>query len=82
MSSMVRLALLQGLTGGGHGADAHDLGIHAAVAIGDQLGNGLQAVLLNGLLGGQDDGGSAVVDAGGVAGGDARAGRRQRQGPE
>ena len=60
-----------GLTGGGHGADAHDLGVDAALAPADELGHGLEVVLLHGLAGGEDDGGSAVVDAGGVAGGDA-----------
>ena len=42
--------------GGGMGV-AHDLGIHAAVAPADQLGHGLQAVLLHRLAGGQHDGG-------------------------
>ena len=60
-----------GLTGGGHGADAHDLGIDAALAPADELGHGLEVILLHGLAGGENDGGSAVVDAGGVAGGDA-----------
>ena len=62
--------LLQSLTGSGHGAHAHDLGIHAALAPADELGHGLQTVLLHSLAGGQHDGGSAVVDAGGVGGGD------------
>ena len=60
-----------GVPGGGHGANAHDLGIDAALAPADQLSHGLQAVLLHGLAGGDDDGGSAVVQAGGVGGGDA-----------
>ena len=60
-----------GVAGGDHGADAHDLGIDAALAPADQLGHGLEAVLLDSLAGGQDDGGSAVVDAGGVGGGHA-----------
>ena len=67
----LQAGLLHGLTGGGHGAHTHDLGVHAALAPADQLGHGLQAVLLHGLARGQDDGGSAVVDAGGVGGGDA-----------
>ena len=58
-------------TGSHNGADAHDLGIDAALAPADQLGHGLQAVLLNSLAGGQHDSGSAVVDAGGVGGGHA-----------
>ena len=57
-------------TGGRHGANAHDLGIHAALAPANQLGHGLQAVLLHSLGGSQHDGGSAVVDAGGVGSGD------------
>ena len=65
------LSLGHGLTGGGHGAHAHDLGIHAALAPADQLGHGLQTVLGHSLAGGQHDGGSAVVDAGGVGGGNA-----------
>ena len=65
-----QVCLLQSVTGGGDGAGTHDLGIHAALTVGDQLGNGLQAVLLHSLAGGQHDGGSAVVDAGGVACGD------------
>ena len=68
---MVRPAFFMSLTGSGHGADAHDLRVHAALAPADQLGHGLQAVLRNGLAGGQNDGGGAVVDAGGVGGGDA-----------
>ena len=36
----------------------------------DQLGHGLQAVLFHRLAGGEHDGGGAVVDAGGVGGGD------------
>ena len=60
-----------GLTGGGNGADAHDLGIDAALAPADELRHGLEAILLDGLAGGENDGGSAVVDAGGVAGGHA-----------
>ena len=62
--------LLQSLAGSGHGAHAHDLGIHAALAPADELGHGLQTVLLHGLAGSQHDGGSAVVDAGGVGSGD------------
>ena len=57
-------------TGGRHGANAHDLGIHAALAPANQLGHGLQAVLLHSLGGSQHDGGSTVVDAGGVGSGD------------
>ena len=63
--------LLHGLTGSGHGADAHDLRVDAALAPADELGHGLEVVLLHGLAGSEDDGGSAVVDAGGVTGGDA-----------
>ena len=63
--------LLHGVAGSDHGADAHDLGIHAALAPADQLGHGLQTVLGHSLAGGQHDGGSAVVDAGGVGGGNA-----------
>ena len=62
--------MLHGLAGGGHGAHAHDLGVHAALAPADQLGHGLQAVLFHRLAGGEHDGGGAVVDAGGVGGGD------------
>ena len=60
-----------GLTGGGNGTDAHDLGIDAALAPADELRHGLEVILLDGLAGGENDGGSAVVDAGGVAGGHA-----------
>ena len=59
-----------GLTGGGNGTDAHDLGIDAALAPADELRHGLEVILLDGLAGGENDGGSAVVDAGGVGGGD------------
>ena len=41
------------LTGSGHRANAHDLGIHAALAPADQLGHGLQAVLGDRLAGSQ-----------------------------
>ena len=71
ISSMVRPAFCHGLTGSGHGADAHDLRVDAALAPADELGHGLEVVLLHGLAGSEDDGGSAVVDAGGVTGGDA-----------
>ena len=63
----LKARLAHGLTAGGHGADTHDLGIHAAVAPAHQLGHGLEAVLLHGLLGGQNNGGRAVVDAAGLA---------------
>ena len=59
------------LAGGGDGAGAHDLGIHAALAPGNDLKQRLQAILLHSFLGSQDDGGGAVVDAGSVGGGDA-----------
>ena len=66
----LQAGLLQGLTDGGDGAGAHQSGIDAHRTGGDDLGHGLQAVGLDELAGGHDDGGSAVVDAGGVAGGD------------
>ena len=68
-----QVGLGQSLTGSGDGAQAHDLGIHAALAPADQLGHGLQAVLLNSLLGSQHQSGGAVVDAGSIGGGHAAA---------
>ena len=63
--------LLHGLTGSGHGADAHDLRVDAALAPADELGHGLEVVLGNRLAGSENDSGSAVVDAGSI-------GRRHR----
>ena len=59
------------LTGSGNGTDAHDLRVNAALTPADELCHGLETELFNGFAGGENDGGSAVVDAGGLTGGHA-----------
>src|SRR5487761_819677 len=55
------------LLGGGHRADAHDLGLDAGELEVNQPHLGPQAKLACDLLGGDEAAGGAVVDAGGVA---------------
>ena len=70
---MVRPSLLRSFAGGRDRAEPHVGGIHAAGGIALDFGQGFQAQFL-GLVGAHDDhGGRAVVDAGGVAGGDGAA---------
>ena len=55
-----------GLAGGGHGAHAHDLRVHTALAPADELGHGLQAIFLHSFAGSQDDGSRAIIDTRGI----------------
>src|SRR5205085_2168903 len=75
--------LLQGLADGGHGADAHQVGLDARVGPRDDAAQRLRAAAFHKLLARDDEHGRAVNDAGGVAGGDeaftAEGGRQSRQ---
>ncbi len=53
----------------GAGTDAHDARRHAGGGAGDDAGERRQAMRLHRRLGGDDQRGRAVIDAGGVAGG-------------
>ena len=60
------------------GADAHDPRRHAGDRAAEEAGAGGEAVALRGVLGGDDQRGGAVIDAGGVAGGDGAVGADDR----
>ena len=62
--------VLDGLGDGEGGGDGEALGLALGVAPAEDLGDGLEAELLELGLGDEDDGGGAVVDGGGVGGGD------------
>ena len=74
--------LPQRLLGGGHRADAHDLRLDAGEGEADQRIFGAEAEFLRGRRAGEQAHGRAVVEAGGVAGGDpaVRAERRLQPG--
>lgn len=62
--------LLEGTLDGRNWADTHDGGLDGGNVPGDNLGERLQSMLFDGLLGGDDDGTSTVRDTRGVSGGD------------
>ena len=65
---------LEGELGGGHGADAHDAGFDARDSARDESRQGRECVGAQGVFRGDEEGGCAVVEARGVAGGDAPVG--------
>ena len=70
MSSIDRPVRASAFSVDGHRADAHDLGLDADEAVADQPHADVQPELLGDVLGGEQAGGRAVVEARGVAGGD------------
>ena len=70
ISSMVRPAFFERVCGGGDRAQAHDARLDAGMAVGDQAGERLGAAAGDFRAAGEHQGGGAVVEAGGVAGGD------------
>lgn len=66
----VQASLLEGALNGGDGADTHDAGLDGGDVPRDDLGQGLQSVLLDGVLRGNNDGTSSVANARGVTGSD------------
>ena len=77
---MLSPALRQRLLGGRHGPDAHHLGVDAGEGEADQPHRDRQAELGGDVLGGEQAGGGAVVEPGGVAGGDPAV--RPERGPQ